>query len=245
SILHVVHALVSPTAAFAGDPCQGQLDGTPCPDGDLCDGDETCQGGVCTPGALLDCDDHNPCTDDLCDGVQGCLHSNNSAGCTDGNACSTNDVCNGGTCVGGPPGPGCTSCDAAATIPAGGGTFIGTTSGTGTLTGTCSLDGLAPERVYKWTPTTTGQSVLATCGDATTFDTRLYVMDGTCGGAVLGCDDDAPGCATAQANGSPGSRITMNVTAGQTYYVVVDGYNGQHGTYQLTVGAPTVCGNGV
>lgn len=43
------------------------------------------------------CDDGNPCTDDLCDaGV--CAHENNADFCTDDDACSTISACQGGTC---------------------------------------------------------------------------------------------------------------------------------------------------
>ena len=38
-----------------------------CDDGDVCNGDETCNAGVCDPGTPLTCDDSNPCTDDSCD----------------------------------------------------------------------------------------------------------------------------------------------------------------------------------
>ncbi len=48
--------------------------GAPCSDGDLCNGEERCSGGVCTAGADLDCDDGDPCTADGCDPVLGCLH---------------------------------------------------------------------------------------------------------------------------------------------------------------------------
>jgi len=49
------------------------------------------------------CNDDNPCTDDVCDAVNGCLHVDNDAnGCSDGNSCTTPDVCLGGTCVPGP-----------------------------------------------------------------------------------------------------------------------------------------------
>src|SRR5262245_57473814 len=58
----------------------------------------------CTPAG---CDDGNPCTDDICDPTLGCRHFNNSGSCTDGNSCTTNDVCNQGACVGGPPAAGC------------------------------------------------------------------------------------------------------------------------------------------
>ena len=58
---------------------------------------------VCTGGAALDCNDNNPCTDDSCDPATGCVHTNNTSPCNDGNACTTNDTCGGGTCSGGPP----------------------------------------------------------------------------------------------------------------------------------------------
>lgn len=46
------------------------------------------------------CDDGNPCTNDTCTaGV--CTHSNNTAPCSDNNACTTNDTCTGGVCVSG------------------------------------------------------------------------------------------------------------------------------------------------
>jgi hypothetical protein len=48
-------------------------DGTPCPDGNVCNGAEWCQTGVCTSGRPLACDDGDPCTDDGCDAVQGCV----------------------------------------------------------------------------------------------------------------------------------------------------------------------------
>src|SRR5262249_38699951 len=56
----------------------------------------------CNPGTPLNCDDGNVCTDDACDPVSGCGHTNNSASCDDGNACTTGDVCVEGACTGGP-----------------------------------------------------------------------------------------------------------------------------------------------
>src|SRR5206468_3236436 len=49
------------------------------------------------------CNDGNVCTDDACDPATGCTHTNNSVSCNDGSACTTNDACSGGLCVGGPP----------------------------------------------------------------------------------------------------------------------------------------------
>ncbi|MEO5768284.1 MAG: lamin tail domain-containing protein, partial [Polyangia bacterium] len=53
------------------------------------------------------CDDHNPCTIDLCSAATGFGCSNVAApagtSCSDGNACTTGDVCNAGVCSPGTP----------------------------------------------------------------------------------------------------------------------------------------------
>jgi hypothetical protein len=194
----------------------------------------------CTPSG---CDDANPCTDDICDPTLGCRHFNNSGSCTDGNSCTTNDVCSQGACVGGPPAAGCTACQAAATLPALGGTFVGATTGSSTQSGSCGTSQNSPERVYRWTPSSSGVATFQTCGSGTNYDSVVYVRSGTCTGSQLSCNDDGP-CATSNSS-DLGSRATANVTAGQTYFVVVDGYNGRSGSYSLTVTPPTTCGNGV
>jgi hypothetical protein len=102
---------------------------TPCDDGNICNGNEFCHadGGCyadypgpcyddnnpctddrCDPvigcvNTPIDCDDHNPCTDDSCDYYAGCIHVESTAGCDDANACTTGDVCGGGTCHPGAP----------------------------------------------------------------------------------------------------------------------------------------------
>src|SRR5206468_3316731 len=77
-------------------------------DANLCNGNETCQAGVCTGGSGLNCDDSNPCTTDTCDGLGGCLHAavTNGTACSDGNPCNGNETCQAGTCTAG-PGPIC------------------------------------------------------------------------------------------------------------------------------------------
>ena len=72
---------------------------TDCDDGDPCT-DDLCDHGACLhPLATAACDDGDPCTDDLCD--QGaCLHPFNTVECDDGNACTTDDVCADGVCLG-------------------------------------------------------------------------------------------------------------------------------------------------
>jgi hypothetical protein len=55
---------------------------------------------LCTDAS---CDDHNPCTDDHCDPHVGCSHTNNTASCSDDDACTTPDVCANGQCQPGAP----------------------------------------------------------------------------------------------------------------------------------------------
>ncbi len=78
-------------------------DGALCVDGNLCNGEETCESGICMPGEALACDDGDPCTTDTCDPAWGCVHTHNTALCDDGDACTRADACSEGVCVGGDP----------------------------------------------------------------------------------------------------------------------------------------------
>ncbi len=49
------------------------------------------------------CDDANPCTDDSCSSVSGCVHAANAKACDDGKACTTGDHCAAGKCAAGVP----------------------------------------------------------------------------------------------------------------------------------------------
>jgi hypothetical protein len=88
-----------------GDPVSGCInttlaDGSPCPDIDLCNGDESCQAGICMPGTPLDCDDNEYCTIDSCDPDLGCQNQALSDGsaCNDSLFCNGTDTCSGGVC---------------------------------------------------------------------------------------------------------------------------------------------------
>jgi hypothetical protein len=75
---------------------------------------------------------------------------------------------------------------------------------------------------------------------ATTFDTVVYLRGGTCGtGTELACNDDTLGCGVFGDGANPrrGSRITPTVVAGQTYFIVVDGYT-VGGAFSLQVLPP-------
>src|SRR5947207_1407529 len=130
------------------------------------------------------------------------------------------------------------SCSSPTVLPAEGGTVGGTTSGTSALVGSCGSSETSPERVYQWTPAVSGTATIQTCGAGTSFDTVLYLRSGVCGSGpemAAGCNDDA--CANASGL-LRASRITPTVTAGQTYFIVVDGYGRATGTFTLTVTPP-------
>src|SRR5213594_3369891 len=134
--------------------------------------------------------------------------------------------------------PGGGACASPTVIPAQGGTFGGTTSGTSSLAGSCGSSGTSPERVFQWTPAVSGTATIQTCGAATSFDTVLYLRGGACASGpevAAGCNDDA--CADASGL-NRASRLTPTVTAGQTYFIVVDGYGGTHGSFSLTITPP-------
>ena len=72
--------------------CQHYLVAGPCENDNLCSKNDFCFEGSCTSGEKISCDDDNPCTDDDCSSVEGCVHVANEAGCDDGNECTV-DIC--------------------------------------------------------------------------------------------------------------------------------------------------------
>lgn len=50
------------------------LDGAFCDDMDVCSTSSICKGDKCVAVTILDCDDHDPCTLDSCDHIDGCYH---------------------------------------------------------------------------------------------------------------------------------------------------------------------------
>jgi CARDB len=128
------------------------------------------------------------------------------------------------------------ACSSVTTISSDGGVFTGSTSGTSTiaLTGNCgsstfSNGATGPEKVFVWVPSATTTWEIKTCAGTTNFDTVLYLQSSACNAGILSatslpaCNDDTSGCQGSSAN--TGSRVTPSITAGQTYYIVVDGYS--------------------
>ncbi|MCA9514921.1 MAG: hypothetical protein KC635_08265, partial [Myxococcales bacterium] len=127
--------------------------GTACDDGDPCTIGEACGDGGCVGGAARECDDGNPCTANVCVPGTGCVATlvPNATPCTDGDACTVDDVCAGGVCRGAAAvcddGDPCTvdACDAelgCVTAPAGDGTACddgdACTVGDGCAAGACA-----------------------------------------------------------------------------------------------------------
>ncbi|HEY3296228.1 MAG TPA: C25 family cysteine peptidase [bacterium] len=108
-------------------------------------------------------------------------------------------------------------------------TDAGTTAGQANnfTTSSCSVGG-APDVIYQWTPTATGSYVVSLCGSS--YDTGLMIRTGgSCpGSSEVSCNDDF--C-------SYQSQITQAMTAGTTYYIIVDGYGTSSGAYTLSVTA--------
>ena len=87
----------------------------------------------------------------------------------------------------------------------------------------------SPDVVYSFTAATTTGLTADLCNSQ--YDTKIYVYDA--GLALVACNDDyyfGDPC------GVYTSRVeNVPVTAGMTYYIVVDGYGGDAGTYELVV----------
>jgi cysteine-rich repeat protein len=86
-----------------GQGCLHLFNMDPCEDADGCTLDDTCADGLCKPGAPLNCDDSEVCTQDSCDPIALCQHAPKAGACDDKNACTTQDACSAGKCLGGLP----------------------------------------------------------------------------------------------------------------------------------------------
>ncbi len=86
----------------ATNGCQtgSTCDGSTCVPADSCE-TASCSGTTCVRAPVTCTDDGNPCTDTVCVPGTGCTHVPNSAGCSDGNPCTTGDRCQAGACVAG------------------------------------------------------------------------------------------------------------------------------------------------
>jgi len=112
-----------------------------------------------------------------------------------------------------------------------GGIYGGSTAGGSTVNPGCSSSG--PEAFVKFTPSVSGEWTIETYAD---FDNTILLYSGDSCGSYIACYDyNAPA-------DSPWESVSWTLNAGVTYVVVVDGYKGASGSYELYVippGKPT------
>lgn len=92
------------------DPVEGCqtviAEGALCDDTNPCTDNDTCDSAGACAGTGVSCDDSNPCTEDQCDAATGeCVNIALSGACDDDDACTANDKCVAGVCLGSPDCP--------------------------------------------------------------------------------------------------------------------------------------------
>jgi hypothetical protein len=103
-------------------------------------------------------------------------------------------------------------------------------TGHNTVDGCVSGDG--DEAIYTVTPDFTGNLTVSLVNPGSSYDTALSVRAGSCGGDEVACNDDFRGLQ---------SQVTFAATAGTTYYIIVEGFNGSTGEFELTSHREGVC----
>ncbi len=174
------------TVTFTAPPCSTNAD---CADSNPCSTNERCVAGSCVVDPV-NCDDGNPCTDDICDCLQGCL---NPPICNDGFSCTTdtcdpdtlactftpsntvcNQECSNGTCVADP--------DSNTIDPVTGCTVVPKPMGTG-----CSADGNPCTDDVCDGAGACGVDNNAPCDDNDVCTTGDQCSGGSCGGTTQPC----------------------------------------------------------
>jgi hypothetical protein len=91
-----------------------------------------------------------------------------------------------------------------------------------------------PDLVYVFTPQTTGRYKVSLTQSAPGFDAALYVLSSCPSGPVTSC----LGGSDQVGNLAP-EGVSLNMTAGQPYYLVVDGFGSAAGAFTLAVDPTT------
>lgn len=101
----------------------------------------------------------------------------------------------------------------------------------------CNFTAAAPDVVYAYTATRTEYLSVSTCGNSA-YDTKIFVYENSVDNAVA-CNEDA--CETVNFPYPFVARIDfVEVTAGNTYYIVVDGWGYEAGFYTLDIDVAAV-----
>jgi len=93
----------------------------------------------------------------------------------------------------------------------------------------CPYSSFSPDVAYSYTPFSDEVIDISLCHPGTDYDTKLYVYENYWDpGYPYACVDDAcPGYVS--------EIIDLYVYGGNTYYIVIDGYGGEFGDYELAV----------
>jgi len=175
-----------------------------------------------------------------------CCESGVCTGTVEQGACAgtwfTGQTCPAYACPAGCPGETCATAAAIASVP-----FNGTGN-----TCDCANDydsvcpysgGTAPDTVYSYTPSADQCVDITLCTGNTDYDTKVYVFANDCTGSAVACNDDS--CSSPLFADYVSSLSGLSLTAGTTYYIVVDGYGVECGNYVLDVtqvACPAPCG---
>ncbi len=92
----------------------------------------------------------------------------------------------------------------------------------------CPYSSTSPDAVYSFTPAADMTIDITLC-NGSDYDTKLFVYENAeTPGSPFACNDDAcPGYVS--------ELLGLNLTGGNTYYIVIDGYGGDCGTYVIDV----------
>jgi PKD repeat protein len=117
-------------------------------------------------------------------------------------------------------------CSGAIDVPCGGSVSSTTVGAAVDVTSCASFS--SPGVWYSVTPTSSGNLTASLCGSG--YDTWISAYSGTCASlACLASNDDFCGLQ---------SQITFAVIAGNTYYILVNGYTTNSGTFTLAITCP-------
>jgi hypothetical protein len=95
----------------------------------------------------------------------------------------------------------------------------------------CPYGSWSPDVVYSWVATSDMLLTIDLCSEGNQYDTKVFVYENSTS-TMVGCNDDF--CANSWTYYA--SRIDyVPMTTGNTYYIVVDGYGGDCGNYELSL----------
>ncbi len=229
---------------ICGNGADDDGDGLTDCDDDECFPEPECVEEICTNGADDDADGAIDCADPECTGHSACVGEDCSNGADDDgdgavdcddSECSADPACN-------------SSCTPSDTITCESGTFVGNTDTDPDATDVITTYGCTPsnengnEIIYSYVPTASGEVTFNLTGlDA---DLDLFGLQDSGGCDPANCLDSST------SGGTNPESVTMTVTAGLTYYVAVDGWNNNVGSYSLDIecdssGSPEDCTDGV